>query len=48
VVVLHGRVQGKTIAGTLSDRARSSTFTHNRGQSLRCQTGKIAVTARTP
>jgi hypothetical protein len=48
VVVLHGRVQGKTVAGTLSDRARSSTFTDNPRQSLRCQTGTVAFTARTP
>jgi hypothetical protein len=45
---VHGRVQGKTITGTLSDRAKSSAFTHNPRQSLRCQTGTVAFTARTP
>jgi hypothetical protein len=48
VAIVHGRVQGKTITGTLSDRARSSAFTHNPRQSLRCQTGTVAFTARTP
>jgi hypothetical protein len=48
VAVVHGRVQGKTISGTLSDKARSSTFTHNPRQSLRCQTGTVGFTAKTP
>jgi hypothetical protein len=48
VVVVHGRVQGKTITGTLSDRARSTVFTHSPHLGPRCTTGTIGFTARTP
>jgi hypothetical protein len=48
VAVVHGRVQGKTITGTLTDRVRSSQFTHNPHQNLSCQTGTVPFTARTP
>ena len=45
---IHGRVAGKTISGTITDRIASWIFTGNRRQQLSCRAGTERYTAHAP
>jgi hypothetical protein len=45
---IHGRVSGKTISGTITDRIASWIFTDNHRQKLSCRAGTERYTAHAP
>jgi hypothetical protein len=48
VFTLTGRVSGKAITGTFTERGRSWVYTHNTAQNLSCTSGPVHFTVRRP
>lgn len=48
VFTLTGRVLGKAITGTFTERGRSWVYTHNHAQNLACTSGVVHFTVRRP
>jgi hypothetical protein len=45
---LKARISGKTIIGSFTETGRSWVFTQNHGQNLRCSSGSVKFSLRTP